>query len=164
MNIINITKERAAEVVAKFNLYGRGILIGQFVTGKFKSNTSNAGEAVWQDLVNPSLYGIPALMKAYQFYLDRMQRSASDPEVFGSSVIPVFVHVTQLDEEVPFTAEECFIFVRAALLEQKRIQDLKNLKQQAAEAQAYLEQNKGRKERKADAEAIIAKAKEAGVL
>jgi len=150
--------------VAKFLKYGRGILTVKFIQGRFKSNMPNPGEASWQDLTNPSLYGWNVLHGIYQAYLDKFLRQAEDPEVFGDVVAPLFIHTTSLDEEVKFTAEECFIFAREALLEQKRVSDLKNLKQSAEEAQAYMEDTKSKREKREDAMAIIEKAKAAGVI
>jgi len=163
MKKVEYTKEQVDAVIAKFNKYGRGVLISPYQTGAFKSKTGNAGEVMFSDLCNPELYGANHLQKAYQFYYDKMSRQAIDPEVFGDEKVPLFVHTTPLDEDVVFTAEDAFILVRAALLEQKRIEALVELKEKARQAQLYLQANETRKAKREKANAIIEAAKAAGI-
>jgi len=163
MKKIEYSKEQVDAVIAKFNKYGRGVLISPYQTGNFKSKTGSASEVTFSDLCNPELYGVQHLQKAYQFYYDRMSRQAIDPEVFGDEKVPLFVHTTPLDEDIVFTAEEAFILVRAALIEQKNIEKLIELKEAARQAQIYLDANETRKSKREKAKAIIEAAKAAGI-
>lgn len=160
---INYTKEQVDEVINRFSKYGRGVLMSRYQIGANKSKTASQIEVGYADLINPELYSLSSLHGAYNFYYDKMNRQAIDPEVFGDAKVPLFIHETPLDEEIIFTAEDAFILVRAALLEQKRIQMLKDVKTKAQQAAAYLEANEGKKAKREKAENLIKEAEALGI-
>lgn len=145
---MTISTKKMEKAVTKFLTYGRGIM-GNFQTRRFVTNTKQAGEYTYNDLINPSLYNLSNL-KSLMRSLNKMMRShVDDPEIFPQTPI-YFKHETPTGDVISFTVKDAYCMVRAAYLEQSNNKTIIDTRKELAEVNKELNTLKTRSERKAE--------------
>lgn len=155
MDFQNITQEQMNAAVAKFTTNGRGIINNQYGTQAFRSDQAHTNESQWNELINSKLHSIGSLKNLLRHYGRRIALNTQDP-ILGDNDI-VFIHVDERDEEVQFTAEDCYLFVRAALVRQTETAEYKAEKREYEAAKKFLEENKTLSQKRADMKSVVAR-------
>lgn len=124
--------------IAKFTKYGRGIHTSSYTKAPYRSETAAANEMSWTDLGNPNLVSIGTLKGLCSKYGNRIAQHVNDPAIFGNTDT-VFVHVTQRGQEIEFSAEDCYLICRAAILEQQNTKEYRKAIKEKQELQAEMQ-------------------------
>lgn len=146
----NITVEQEILAVAKFKDYGKGIVMGKFV-----SNLADENSAKWSDLVNPTSYSVTAIKNKMIEIAHRINTTVNDT-LLGDMTVAFTVR-DHKGKEVKFTYIEMYTFLRAILKFRKDTEEYKAKSKKLAEAKAYLEANKSSDDRMKEASELVSK-------
>ena len=160
MNFEKITNEEMELAKAKFMEHGRGLIATNHVQRKYSSNSPEANELLWTDLINPSIISMRGLRNIMRNH-GRKMSSIPDPLLVEDDI--AFVHITPIEDKVSFTHEECYLLARAALIVQQSNKEVVALREEAKEAQKFLDDNKTLSEKRKEAQRKIEAAQKAGL-
>lgn len=154
MDFTQITSQQMEAAKNKFLEHGKGIVMNKLVAYESAEELS----AKWHDLINTQKYSEQAILNRMKNLAIQIKQSCDDPILGNANV--AFKYTTELDEEVEYTYEDCYLFLRAALEYRRNTAEYKEKKSKIAELRKFLEVNKTVTEKRKDAKAELKKLEE----
>lgn len=150
MDFKQITSEQMEAAKNKFLEHGKGVVMNKLVAYEDAEGVS----AKWHDLINPSKYAENSIVQRMKNIAVQIKQVCDDP-ILGELNV-AFSHTTELDDTIEFTYEDCYLFLRGALVHRRNTAEYKIKKARISELKQEIEKNKTVTERRKDAKAELA--------
>lgn len=149
MNFEQITLEQEEVAKAKFLEHGKGVLMNNLMA----YTEADEASAKWHELIKPAMHSEQNVINRMRGLAVSIKQSCNDPMLGDLNI--AFIHTTELDESIPFTYEDCYLFLRAVLRHRRNTADYKTKKARIVMLQDTIERSKTPREKRKDAKAEL---------
>lgn len=150
MDFKEITLKQEDKAKAKFLEHGKGVIMTPHVAYV----NADEASAKWHDLINSAKHAEQSIINKMKNIAVSIKQSCDDPYLGDTSI--VFTHTTELDEDILFTHEDCYLFLRSVIRHRRNTEEYKTKKARITELQAVVETTKTAKEKRTDARKELA--------